>query len=232
MILFVFEGERREPTIFRTINSLYFQHKEQSIVCSFGNNICKLYGAMKALDGDGDIVALMSEILKNKPGNPLTGYNKASDFSEVYLFFDYDLHDDATHMTIDEKNSVLRDMLAFFDDETGNGKLYVNYPMVESIRYTKEIPDPDYWRYVVRVSDCSQFKKTARDFSFYGNLDFISYKRNTKEDFQKARQNWEILKKQNTSKANYICNGVLELPVSKSDVSQDKSSSRKSQSMY
>ena len=200
MILFVFEGERREPTIFRTINSLYFQHKEQSIVCSFGNNIYKLYGAMKALDGDGDIIALMSEILKNKPGNPLTGYNKVSDFSEVYLFFDYDLHDDATHMTIDEKNSVLRDMLAFFDDETGK----------------------DYWRYVVRVSDCSQFKKTARDFSFYGNLDFISYKRNTKEDFQKARQNWEILKKQNTSKANYICNGVLELPVSKSDVSQDK----------
>ena len=222
MILFVFEGERREPTIFRTINSLYFQHKEQSIVCSFGNNIYKLYGAMKALDGDGDIVALMSKNIKNKPGNPLTGYNKASDFSEVYLFFDYDLHDDATHMTIDEKNSVLRDMLAFFDDETGNGKLYVNYPMVESIRYTKEIPDPDYWRYVVRVSDCSQFKKTARDFSFYGNLDVISYKRNTKEDFQKARQNWEILKKQNTSKANYICNGVLELPVSKSDVSQDK----------
>lgn len=43
MILFVFEGERREPIIFTTINFLYFQHKEQSIVCSFGNNIYKLY---------------------------------------------------------------------------------------------------------------------------------------------------------------------------------------------
>ena len=29
-------------------------------------------------------------------------------------------------MTIDEKNNVLREMLAFFDDETGNGKLYIN----------------------------------------------------------------------------------------------------------
>lgn len=222
MILFVFEGERREPIIFKTINSLYFQRKEQSIVCSFGNNIYKLYIAMKALDGDGDIVALMSEILKNKPSNPLTGYNRVSDFSEVYLFFDYDLHDEATRMTIDEKNSVLRDMLAFFDNETGNGKLYVNYPMVESIRYTKEIPDPDYWQYVVRVSDCSHFKKMAKDFSYYGNLDFICHKRDTKEDFQKARRNWEILKEQNTSKANYICNGVLGIPVSKSDVSQDR----------
>lgn len=179
MILFVFEGERREPIIFTTINFLYFQHKEQSIVCSFGNNIYKLYSEMKALDGDGDIVALMSEILKNKPSNPLTGHNKASDFSEVYLFFDYDLHDDAIHMTIDEKNNVLREMLAFFNDETGNGKLYVNYPMVESIRYTKEIPDPDYWQYAVRVSDCPQFKKIARDFSFYGNLDFMSIRPRT-----------------------------------------------------
>ena len=162
----------------------------------------------------------------------MTGYNKASDFSEVYLFFDYDLHDDATHMTIDEKNSVLRDMLAFFDDETGNGKLYVNYPMVESIRYTKEIPDPDYWRYVVRVSDCSQFKKTARDFSFYGNLDFISYKRNTKEDFQKARQNWEILKNR------ILQRQIIFATVSWSSLYRNlmflkiKSSSLKSQSMY
>lgn len=222
MILFVFEGERREPIIFKTINSLYFQRKEQSIVCSFGNNIYKLYSEMKALDGDGDIVALMSEILKNKPSNPLTGYNKASDFSEVYMFFDYDLHDNATRMTYDEKNNILREMLAFFDDETGNGKLYVNYPMVESIRYTKEIPDSDYWQYVVQISDCPQFKKMAKDFSFYGNLDFISHKRNTQEDFQKAKRNWEILKEQNTSKANYICNGVFGLPASKSDVSQDK----------
>ena len=62
----------------------------------------------------------------------------------------------------------------------------------------------------------------ARDFSFYENLDFISNKRNTEEDFQKALRNWEILKEQNTLKANYICNSFLGLPSSKSDVSQDK----------
>ena len=78
MILFVFEGERREPIIFTTINFLYFQHKEQSIVCSFGNNIYKLYSEMKAMDGDGDIVSLMSEILKSKPGNPLSGIDHSS----------------------------------------------------------------------------------------------------------------------------------------------------------
>lgn len=36
-------------------------------------------------------------------------------------------------------------MLDFFSDETENGKLYINYPMIESLKYTKEIPDANYW---------------------------------------------------------------------------------------
>ena len=39
MILFVFEGKKREPEIFKTLEYLYFP-KGQTIVCSFGNNIC------------------------------------------------------------------------------------------------------------------------------------------------------------------------------------------------
>lgn len=32
----------------------------------------------------------------------------------------------------------------YFSDETENGKLYINYPMIESLKYTKEIPDANY----------------------------------------------------------------------------------------
>lgn len=35
-------------------------------------------------------------------------------------------------------------MLDYFSDETENGKLYINYPMIESLKYTKEIPDANY----------------------------------------------------------------------------------------
>lgn len=38
MILFVFEGEKREPELFRAIEKLFFKDS-QHIVCSFGNNI-------------------------------------------------------------------------------------------------------------------------------------------------------------------------------------------------
>ena len=40
MILFVFEGEKREPELFRAIEKLFFKDS-QHIVCSFGNNILR-----------------------------------------------------------------------------------------------------------------------------------------------------------------------------------------------
>ena len=42
MILFVFEGRKREPNLFRAIESLFFKDR-QHIVCSFDNNIYELY---------------------------------------------------------------------------------------------------------------------------------------------------------------------------------------------
>ena len=43
MILFVFEGNKREPDLFRSIQRLYFPNKEEQIVCSYNNNIYQLY---------------------------------------------------------------------------------------------------------------------------------------------------------------------------------------------
>ena len=57
----------------------------------------------------------------------------AADFSEVYLFFDYDGH----HNNIPKKLSgkdALEEMLETFNNETELGKLYVSYPMVEAIK--------------------------------------------------------------------------------------------------
>ena len=59
MILFVFEGEEREPELYKTLERLYFPRENDNIVCSFGNNIYALYMEMLALEGDGDIVSVM-----------------------------------------------------------------------------------------------------------------------------------------------------------------------------
>ena len=81
-------------------------------------------------------------------------------------------------------------MLALFADETENGKLYINYPMIESIRYTKELPDNDYANYVVSREECKDFKRLSRDFSAYNSLDHILFKDGetpTKEKYIKVK---------------------------------------------
>lgn len=221
MILFVFEGAEREPKIFKTLERLFFGVRER-IVRSFGNNIYELYRQLTELDGDGDIVSILRENNAQLPAGV-----KSSDFSEIYLFFDYDFQN--TNLTLDQMNERLGKMLEVFDDETDNGKLYVSYPMVESLCYTKQLPDEHFVEYTISRSECMErsFKDLAREFSFYGSLDFIElpdsgHRRPGKRETAGVRQNWIWLVQQHTSKANFMCEGVPRMPVDKEAVSQER----------
>ena len=106
---------------------------------------------------------------------------------------------------------------------TKNGKPYTNYPMIESNRYTKELPDNDYANYVVSREECKDFKRLARDFSAYNSLDHILFKDGetpTKEKYMKVKDNWQYLKQMNVSKANLLIAGLYTMPKDKSVVNQ------------
>ena len=79
--------------------------------------------------------------------------------SEIFLFFDYDFQE--SRLTLEENNRHIGEMLEYFNDETENGKLYINYPMVESVFYTKQLPDKDYLSYYVTREECHNFKPDA-----------------------------------------------------------------------
>lgn len=222
MILFVFEGKKREPELFRTMEKLFFQDR-QSIVCSFGNNIYELYRQMKALDDAGDIVSLLVERYRGCDDSPFDGSSKRSDYSEIYLMFDYDFHN--TNISAEDINSQLKEMLEMFDNETENGKLYINYPMVEAIRYTKKLPDSMFHNYTVSRQQClnPSFKKIADEFSDYKSLDFLSlnYRRPaTDSEIISRTENWKIIEEQHITKANYLCTGKLAKPETKDAISQ------------
>ena len=224
MILFVFEGKKREPDIFKTLEFLFFP-KEQNIVYSFGNNLYELYRQLQELDGAGDIVSLLREINKGNPDNPFDEDVKSSDFSEIFLFFDYDFQN--KFLTLEQMNQQVTEMLDVFDDETENGKLYINYPMLEAIRYTKALPDEQYVTYTVSRTDCcvKGFKNLVQRFSAYGSLDFIVLDLRRKPSTIKKveiEHNWELLKIQSVSKANLLCNEVTGFPSDKDSISQGK----------
>ena len=43
MILFVFEGRKTEPSLFKTLEYLYFKNPDEQKICCFGYNIYELY---------------------------------------------------------------------------------------------------------------------------------------------------------------------------------------------
>ncbi|MCQ2242454.1 hypothetical protein [Treponema sp.] len=249
MILFIFEGGVREPALYKTMKYLFLSDSiKDDIIVSYCSNIYSLYQKMKELDAfdddidSADIVQVLKEQLANSP-NPqddeLNKIENSDSISEVYLFFDYDLKkkDDKNKLSVEEQNSQINELLEYFDNETEHGKLFIDYPMVESIRYfKKELPDEDYVTYVTDMFIGKGFKKEAGE-TFYKNFDFISFNLNKNNDlkipltmgktfdFEKinlVKTNWLYIKELNVKKANYICSGNNEFPDAKDEISQQK----------
>jgi len=239
MILLVFEGERREPEIFKTIEELFFDGRKDRIICSYGNNIYDLYetiteqGQLKDERYYQDVVSVLKEKYRQDDHNPIHRIKDPSEVSETYLFFDYDIQNQNYERTLsfDDLNARISALLSFFTDETRNGKLYVSYPMIEALRYTKKLPDNGYHGYVFPLSDIKDFKEEAHAFSYYKNLDFVSFRFGkgsgevTASDIKRKPElwmNWISLIDQNTRKANFICNDDNSVPDKVDVISQKK----------
>ena len=223
MILFIFEG-KDDKTYFESIKRLFFPKKSETFVCTYNSNIYSLYTKLKSHDAlhgmlEVNTVSVFKEILLEKDDETLKTIRE-DEVSEIYLFFDYDFQEKAR--TLEENNQRLSELLEYFTDETGRGKLYINYPMVESLRYTKELPDNNYWQYTVTRKRCQdeKFKHQVHEFSFYGaNLEYLIVTKKPADDetamlkkTEKAKNNWRHLVTMNTCKSNYICNDKNELP--------------------
>ena len=129
--VFIVEGEAREPQIIDSISKIFFSHGNYTVITlPAGENIYMLWKQLKADDFDTDVIEVLRES-NDEIKKQLTGLSR-DDFSEVYLFFDYDAHQTNLGKTVNE--DVIHQMLESFDNETENGKLYISYPMVEALR--------------------------------------------------------------------------------------------------
>ena len=155
MILLVFEGKKREPKLFTAIEQLGL-FKPGSIICSFCSDIQSLCKRVKELEdgaeGTVDMVQLLQRARKDDSNDPI--HSVTSDrISEIYLFFDSDLHN--SRYPLNEQRERLDGLLSLLGDELEYGKLYISYPMIEAVRYTRELPDTEFGDYCVSIPDCN-----------------------------------------------------------------------------
>lgn len=158
IMVFVVEGESRECRFINELSSSLFTGKKintKIITLPATMNIYMLYSKLSEEDFDMDIVDYLRETVPNAQ-SCLDGVN-SREIDEVYLFFDYDVHQN--NLPSNEKpDEVIMSMLQAFDNETENGKLYISYPMVESIYDYKEGKCDTHTGCYVSIDDIKDYK--------------------------------------------------------------------------
>ncbi len=155
---FIVEGEAREPQITANITKVFFAHGNvRTITLPAGENIYMLWKKLKADDFDTDIIEVLREY-NDDVREQLMGLSR-DDFSEVYLFFDYDTHQ--TNLGKAEDEDAVAQMLESFDNETENGKLYISYPMVEALRAYKPGVCGDREGCYVSIAEMKDYKNAS-----------------------------------------------------------------------
>ena len=167
-VIFIYEGVKAEENLLNNTVKTFFSSKADISIlnCPADGNIYMLWTRLKKDEFETNVIDVlkeMSTVAKERLANL-----KASDFSEIYLFFDYDGHNNnlpKEYLNCD----ILNEMLKTFNNETELGKLYVSYPMIESI---KEIgaKTKEYKNLYLALDEISHYKQ-----SFFSQADFNNY---------------------------------------------------------
>ncbi len=132
-VLLVFEGAAKEKQIFERIKRHFFQDTSFIFIpVSYDTLIYELYKEIRD-DEDMDLVEILRD--KNDKNKRLLESVKRKQIAQIFMFFDYDGHDNRAD------DETLKEMLELFCEETEHGKLFISYPMVESITDFPKEPD-------------------------------------------------------------------------------------------
>ena len=106
------------------MQEVFFREVAETVVISFPacGNIYMIWNKLRENNFSIDVIDVVRE-MSPEAGKLLEGYS-SRDFSEVYLFFDYDAHNNNLPLKYRSRN-VIRELLDTFDNETENGKLYI-----------------------------------------------------------------------------------------------------------
>lgn len=185
-ILVLVEGEKTDVKIMNHLLSVYGIRDHHQIV-SYNTNIYVLYKKLFA-EEDPESLDLL-QVLKENEKDESKKQIFDERYSDILLIFDLDPQD--TEFSSDK----IRRMLEYFNESTENGKLYINYPMVESFYHLKGLPDPDYNNRTVSLNELETKEYKTR----VKNECLCNFR-----DFAQSKEECNIVIGQNFEKALYI----------------------------
>ena len=199
-ILFIVEGSKCEPNFFEQLAKMFDLKFE--IYC-LETNIYFLYKKMKEIDFNGDIKDILLEIHPEKQDI------LSKKFAYTYLIFDCDAHHSEKNEKLEiekiilNKLDKLNEMSQYFVDETDPsiGKLYINYPMMESYRDCDDFFEEKYSLAQISINEIPYYKSR------------VALKKLCNKHINKyTKINFLLLILQNLYKLNYILSKSWQKP--------------------
>ncbi|MDN8178276.1 hypothetical protein ACQP6U_08645 [Acinetobacter baumannii] len=189
-ILLVFEGERTESLIANSLITSLIEKTSNLIEAVYKTHIYNLYTEVI-----NDPFLDIFHVIKEK--NPHLQSFERDEFSQIYLFFDYDGH---VGGALDQKIEVL---LEYFNEESENGKIFISYPMVEAIRCIQDLENLDsFLKATFRKSDFKNFKSFVHSYGIQQLQNYSNYSQEIKEKLITFH----------CKKANYLVNENFNYP--------------------
>lgn len=161
VILFIVEGKSRDCRFVKEMTTCFFKgHYSSKIIClPAAQNLYMLYQKLEEDDFETDVVEVLKETVKD--ARIELSNIKRQEISEVYLFFDFDVHQNNTSDAMPCDSEIMKKMLKFFDNETENGRLYISYPMVEALYDYRDGTCKAFSNCYVSLKSCSQYKNLS-----------------------------------------------------------------------
>lgn len=119
------------------------------------------------------------------------------------MFFDYDSH--STSFDIDKISRLVK----YFDNETEHGKLFISYPMIESLKDIRDINNIE--DFISSKYACQEGKKYKEHVNS-SRAKVIHNSLSARDARQEHFEVWNKIVEFHCCKANYIVNGRSDYP--------------------
>lgn len=184
-ILFIVEGKIGEVEHIKGFLN-EFEITTKIKIYSFCTNIYPIFKYISENEiekEETDTTLLITQIIRGiksdknniKKLEEIDGIRK-NKYSQIILIFDFDGHA--------EGNAAYKisEMMNFFDDSEENGKLYINYPMLESINHIENKGDIGFYS---RKASKKKFKSYKNEVENFRNQSTIQNKNELREIIKK-----------------------------------------------
>lgn len=204
-IAFIYEGEKAEHALISSLCRNFFESQANTVIIPFpaSGNIYMLWSRLKEDHFETEVIDVVREM--SPEASKILKNIRTSDFSEIYLFFDYDAHNHnipKEYLNCD----IVMEMLSTFDNETELGKLYISYPMIESLREIS-IETENYVTLSVSVDN----DKICRN-GHKGYKNYVSVYRDYQNFSSITLSRWEIACRASVLRSNLIVQDTEAFP--------------------